>query len=172
MLKNLLQLPRICRRKAYRQQFLSLPRMASFIATSNEREILTDPTGSRRFLCVEINNPIDCSPIDHAQLFAQLNAELLKGAPTFLSLEFEERLQAQNRSFQVLSPAAEVFSKSFVSLLPTKSPSPSLPPPSSKNFAAVIPPRSVPPTPSPSAASSAASASSRAAARRGVCIGW
>lgn len=113
MLKNLLQLPRICRRKAYRQQFLSLPRMASFIATSNEREILTDPTGSRRFLCVEINKPIDCSPIDHAQLFAQLKAELLNDAPTFLSLDFEERLQAQNRSFQVLSPASEVFWQLF-----------------------------------------------------------
>lgn len=112
-LKKLLQLPRVCRRRAYRQQFLSLPRLASFIATSNEREILTDPTGSRRFLCAEIATPLDCSPLDHAQLFAQLLSEVNAGKPTFLSLAFEKRLQAQNHSFQVPSPAAEIIWQVF-----------------------------------------------------------
>ncbi|WP_158608368.1 VapE domain-containing protein, partial [Alloprevotella sp. OH1205_COT-284] len=106
MLKNLLQLPRICRRRAYRQQYLSLSRTASFIATSNEVQLLTDLTGSRRFLCIEVVAPIDCSDIDHAQLYAQLRAELSAGLPTHLTREEEAELQAHNRAFQITSPAA------------------------------------------------------------------
>lgn len=108
-LKNILQLPHVCRRRAYRQQLLSLPRLASFIATSNEREILTDPTGSRRFLCVEITAPIDCTPIAHEQLYAQLLAEVRAGAPTFLHPTLEKRLQRHNRAFQQPSPATEIL---------------------------------------------------------------
>ena len=33
-----------------------------------DEELLTDPTGSRHFLCIEVNEEIDSSPIDHAQL--------------------------------------------------------------------------------------------------------
>ena len=73
-LKNLLQLKSLSMRRSYRQELMALPRVASFIATSNVNEVLTDPTGSRRFVCVEVNAPIDCSPIDHAQLFAQLRS--------------------------------------------------------------------------------------------------
>ena len=50
-----------CVRKAHQKNYRPLPRVASFIATSNQKELLTDPTGSRRFLCVEIENKIDCS---------------------------------------------------------------------------------------------------------------
>ncbi len=51
--------------------------MASFIGTSNSRELLTDPTGSRRFICVSVERPIRVDGIDHAQVYAQLKAELL-----------------------------------------------------------------------------------------------
>ncbi|WP_158608316.1 VapE domain-containing protein [Alloprevotella sp. OH1205_COT-284] len=112
-LKNLLQLSRICRRRAYRQQLLSLSRTASFIATSNERELLTDLTGSRRFLCIEISKPVDCTPIDHAQLFAQLRDEVVRGEPTYLTHEQETRLQMHNAKFRVPSPATEVFWEHF-----------------------------------------------------------
>jgi len=49
LLKNLMQMAEINICKAYRTSFSALPRMASFIATSNRKDLLTDPTGSRRF---------------------------------------------------------------------------------------------------------------------------
>ncbi len=73
LLKNLMQVVNPCVRKAHQKNYRPLPRVASFIATSNQKELLTDPTGSRRFLCVEIENKIDCSPLDYRQLYAQPN---------------------------------------------------------------------------------------------------
>ena len=96
-LKNLLQLKSLSLRRTYRQELMSLPRVASFIATSNVNEVLTDPTGSRRFVCVEVNAPIDCSPIDHAQLFAQLRSEVLSGAPCYLDRATTEAWSARTR---------------------------------------------------------------------------
>lgn len=46
-------------RKAYQQNFRQLPRIASFIGTSNRFDLLTDPTGRRRFLCIEVKHNID-----------------------------------------------------------------------------------------------------------------
>ena len=72
-LKNLMQMEDLRVRRAYRRSAESLPRIASFIGTSNRRDLLTDLSGSRRFICVEVEHAIDCTrPIDHAQLYAQL----------------------------------------------------------------------------------------------------
>ena len=76
-LKNVMQLTDLHVRKAYRRDTLRLPRIASFIATSNSHELLSDPSGSRRFLCVEVERPIDSTDIEHAQIYAQLKAMLL-----------------------------------------------------------------------------------------------
>ena len=76
-LKNLMQMTTLTFRRAHRPAFSHLPRIASFIGTSNMTDLLTDPTGSRRFLCAEVDDKIDCTPPDHAQLFAQLKAELV-----------------------------------------------------------------------------------------------
>ena len=78
-LKNVMQLTDLHVRKAYRRDTLRLPRIASFIATSNSHELLSDPSGSRRFLCVEVERPIDSTNIEHAQIYAQLKAMLLGG---------------------------------------------------------------------------------------------
>ena len=79
LLKNLMQLSALNLRKAYRRHSQALPRIASFIGTSNSRELLSDPSGSRRFICVLVEHPIDSTGIDHAQIYAQLKAELENG---------------------------------------------------------------------------------------------
>lgn len=79
LLKNLMQMAELNIRKAYQKSYAALPRMASFIATSNQKELLSDPSGSRRFLCIEVVEKIDCSPIDHDQIYAQLKARLSGG---------------------------------------------------------------------------------------------
>lgn len=79
LLKNLMQMASLSLCKAYQKNYRSLPRIASFIGTSNRKDLLTDPTGSRRFICVLVEYPIDCEGIDYAQLYAQLKAEILAG---------------------------------------------------------------------------------------------
>lgn len=78
-LKNLMQMPSVTIRQAYRKNFRQLPRIASFIGTSNRPDLLTDPTGSRRFVCVEVKQKIDCSNLEMDQVYAQLKAEIENG---------------------------------------------------------------------------------------------
>lgn len=113
LLKNLMQMTGLNIRKAHRKNYSHLPRIASFIATSNQKELLTDPTGSRRFLCVEIEEKIDCSPVDHAQLYAQLKAELLAGRRYWFTGEEEAKIMASNAAFYKSPVEEEVFYSCF-----------------------------------------------------------
>lgn len=112
-LKNLVQLKNLTVRKAYAGYFSQLGRIASFIGTSNVLELLNDPSGSRRFLCVEVKHPIDCSPLDYAQLFAQLKAEVVSGERLWMDEAEERKLQEHNRFFKRLHPEQEVFFRLF-----------------------------------------------------------
>ena len=113
ILKNLMQMKKVNYRKCFKAYFSDLPRIASFIGTSNEKSLLTDETGSRRFLCIEVEKPIDCSPIDYPQLYAQLKFELESGKRYWLSKEEEMEIQEHNRAFYRHSPEEEAFFKVF-----------------------------------------------------------
>lgn len=113
-LKNLVQLGRMSTRHAYSKSYSQMERTASFIGTSNRTDLLTDPTGSRRFYCINVAHAIDCdAPIDYAQLYAQLLHEVNAGLPTFFTHEEEERIQKHNEAFFRMSPIRECFLKSF-----------------------------------------------------------
>lgn len=60
-LKNVIQLPSIKAKRPYGTHLEELPRKASFIATSNMTDILSDPSGNRRFIGIELTAPIDTS---------------------------------------------------------------------------------------------------------------
>ena len=113
ILKNLMQMKKVNYRKCFKAYFSDLPRIASFIGTSNEKSLLTDETGSRRFLCMEVEKPIDCSPIDYPQLYAQLKWELEAGKRYWLSKEEEWEIQEHNKAFYKHSPEEEAFYKVF-----------------------------------------------------------
>ena len=113
LLKNLMQMSGLNIRKAHRKNYSHLPRIASFIATSNQKELLTDSTGSRRFLCVEIDETIDCSPVDHAQLYAQLKAELLSGERYWFTGEEESEIMQSNAAFYKHAVEEDVFHSCF-----------------------------------------------------------
>ena len=113
ILKNLMQMKKVNYRKCFKAYYSDLPRIASFIGTSNEKSLLTDETGSRRFLCIEVEKPIDCSPIDYTQLYAQLKFELESGKRYWLSKEEEEEIQLHNRAFYRHLPEEEAFFKVF-----------------------------------------------------------
>ena len=64
-------------KKPHGSAVLEMRRYASFIATSNQKDLLTDPSGSRRFICIEVTGVIDTNrPIDYEQLYAQAMYEL------------------------------------------------------------------------------------------------
>ena len=112
-LKNLMQLKKLTFRKSHRAYYSQLSRIASFIGTSNQKELLTDTTGSRRFLCVEVKGKIDCTLPDYAQLYAQLKTELLNGERYWFTSEEEEKIQEHNRMFYKHSPEQDVFFRCF-----------------------------------------------------------
>ena len=113
-LKNLMQMEALRVRRAYRRTAEPLPRIASFIGTSNRRDLLTDLSGSRRFICVEVEHPIDCNtPIDYEQLYAQLLHELENGERCWFSKEEENEIQQANRPFYRVTPAEELVSSCF-----------------------------------------------------------
>jgi len=113
ILKNLMQMKKVNYRKCFKAYYSDLPRIASFIGTSNEKSLLTDETGSRRFLCMEVEKPIDCSPIDYPQLYAQLKFELESGKRYWLTKEEEQEIQEYNQNFYKQSTEEEVFFKVF-----------------------------------------------------------
>lgn len=112
-LKNLLQMLSVPVYGGKRLGWVRENRLASFVGTTNSRQFLTDTSGSRRFLCVELSAPISTEPIEYDQLYAQLKAECLAGEPDFLSPEEERRLQKQNRSYYCQSPVEDVFLTCF-----------------------------------------------------------
>lgn len=112
-LKNLMQLKKLTFRKSHRSYYSQLPRIASFIGTSNQKELLADTTGSRRFLCVEVKGKIDCTRPDYAQLYAQLKAELLAGERYWFTSDEEQAIQKNNRMFYKHSPEEDVFFRCF-----------------------------------------------------------
>lgn len=113
LLKNLMQVVDPCIRKAHQKNFRMLPRVASFIATTNQKELLTDPSGSRRFLCVEVERTIDCSPLDYQQVYAQLRAELAAGERYWFTSEEEQAIGRSNEAFYRHPIEEEVFRSCF-----------------------------------------------------------
>ena len=114
LLKNLIQASALNIRKAYKRSASALPRIASFIGTSNREDLLVDRTGSRRFLCVSLEHAIDCTtPVEHEQLYAQLKAELLSGERSWFNKEEEQAIQQHNALFYKHIPEEEVFRLCF-----------------------------------------------------------
>ena len=98
--KNMVQLATVSMKRAYHTQMEQKERMASFIATSNRRHLLSDESGSRRFICVELTHAIDVTTaVDHAQLYAEALAAIESGERCWFTEEETRKLEAHNRSF-------------------------------------------------------------------------
>ena len=88
-------------------------RYASFIGTSNHKDLLTDTSGSRRYIVVDVTGPIDCSPIDYEQLYAQAMHDLYKGERYWFDPEDEKEMNESNQEFQVMPIAEQLFHEYF-----------------------------------------------------------
>lgn len=113
-LKNVIQLPSIKAKRPYGTHLEELPRKASFIATSNMTDILSDPSGNRRFIGIELTAPIDTSRVpDHHQLFAQALQLLRNGRRSWFDKAETEQIMLWNRRYEIQEPADQYFSLCF-----------------------------------------------------------
>lgn len=109
-LKHLLQKPVANLRKPYGSSIQEMRRYASFIGTSNHKDLLTDTSGSRRFVCVEVTAPIRTDvTINYKQLYAQAMHDLLKGERYWFDDNDETLLRESNREFEQISPLEQQF---------------------------------------------------------------
>jgi len=89
-------------------------RFASFIATTNNCRPLTDPTGSRRFVCVYADEIDNTGTIDHEQVYAQLYTELQQGRRYWMDDEENARITEQNQQFQQVNNYEEMIRLVFL----------------------------------------------------------
>ncbi len=81
--------------------------------TSNRTDLLCDPTGSRRFICIEAEHDIDCTGIEQSQIYAQLKEELLAGARHWFNKEEEHALQCHNMAYYHVNPIEDIVRNTY-----------------------------------------------------------
>ena len=116
-LKQTLSKIKVNGRTIYGSSQQDRPRYASFVATTNNPHPLSDVTGSRRFICIEISDGqyIDnAGEIDYEQLYAQLVYEVneLK-APYWFTNEQVARIQELNQNYTDEKDITEIIEACF-----------------------------------------------------------
>ena len=112
-IKRLLSAPYFNLREPYGRQNVTMRRLASLCATTNETEILNDVTGNRRNLVLEVTGKFDFkkyNEIDKEQLFVQLYRLHLDGYTSELNQAMIDQIQEfthgrnsePNREFEAL----------------------------------------------------------------------
>lgn len=99
--------------KAYQRNFRDSSRIVSLIGASNRSDLMSDPTGNRRFFCVEVGKPINCEGTEHKQVFVQLKVELVDGYPYWFDEKAECEIQQNNAPFYHTCPIGETFLSCF-----------------------------------------------------------
>ena len=116
-LKQTLSKSKVNGRPIYGASQEDRPRYASFVATTNNPHPLTDPTGSRRYICMTIpegqfiNNAGD---IDYDQLYAQVMHELMEDkAPYWFNNDEVARIQQLNQEYMEKKDMTELVEICF-----------------------------------------------------------
>ena len=109
-LKNIITLSSVKIKRPYGRHVEDFPRRASFIATTNQADVLADPSGSRRFLGVELTGPIDIStPPNYEQLYAQAMNALSEHERHYFGPSETRQIMDSNRKFSVKTAAEQFF---------------------------------------------------------------
>ena len=113
-LKNTIQLASIAIKRPYSRRVEAERRRASFIATSNMTDVLSDPSGSRRFFVVDVTSPIDTDkPINYEQLYAQAVAAVRNNERRWFDNADNEEVMAHNSKYALLNSADMYFNDYF-----------------------------------------------------------
>jgi predicted P-loop ATPase len=114
-LKNVIQLPSVKIKRPYGRHVEEFKRYASFIATTNETNVLSDPSGSRRFICVNLTAPIhtDYKP-NYEALYGQAYKMVInKEMEWWFSAEEVKEIMNHNRQYQLTPPAVQYFNEYY-----------------------------------------------------------
>ena len=113
-LKNTLQLATLSLKRPYARRPEQAKRIASFIATSNMTDVLTDPSGSRRFFVVNLTAPIRTDqPIPYRQLYAQAIQAVRNNEQRWFGPEEQLLVMDHNRQYAQLNSADLYFHEYF-----------------------------------------------------------
>ena len=116
VLKYLLSSAEVKFRPPYGKTIKQFRRYTSFIGTTNQQKPLVDPTGSRRFVCVSIDNDKNINfedNLEHPQLFAQVLHLFNQGERYWLDNEEIATLIKENEPYQKLNDLVEMIGESF-----------------------------------------------------------
>ena len=115
LLKHLISKSDVKMRPPYGKAYEQRRRYASFIATTNNlRPLPDDKSGSRRFVCIVVENQIDTlTPIDYPQLYAQLVAEIARGDRYWFEEDENQRIIEENRKFERVGSLEKMISLTF-----------------------------------------------------------
>ena len=115
LLKHLISKSDVKMRPPYGKAYEQRRRYASFIATTNNlRPLPDDKSGSRRFVCIVVENQIDTlTPIDYPQLYAQLVAEIARGDRYWFDEDENQRIIDENRQFERVGSLEKMISLTF-----------------------------------------------------------
>ena len=114
-LKNVIQLPSVKIKRPYGKHVEEFKRNASFIATTNDMHVLSDPTGSRRFICVQLTAPINTSyKPNYEALYGQAYDIVMKRQMKwYFEADEVQAIMAHNRDYQLVPPAMLFFHEYF-----------------------------------------------------------
>ena len=96
-------------RRAYAHNSETYERRASFAATVNDSQVLTDRTGSRRFLCFETVRIDYLTPVDYSHIYSQALALYKGGFKYWFSDTDIAEINDNNEPFLQSSPEEELF---------------------------------------------------------------
>ncbi len=115
LLKHLISKSDVKMRPPYGKAYEQRRRYASFIATTNNlRPLPDDKSGSRRFVCIVVDNQIDfLTPVDYPQLYAQLVAEIARGDRYWFEDDENKRIIEENRQFERVGSIEKMISLTF-----------------------------------------------------------
>ena len=114
-LKNVIQLPSVKIKRPYGKHVEEFKRYASFIATTNEASVLSDPTGNRRFICVQLTAPINTSykPNYEALYDQAYNLIMRHKEQWWFTPEEVKALMAHNHEYELIPPAVQYFNEYY-----------------------------------------------------------
>ena len=108
-LKEIITKTHIRMRKAYGHNNENLPRRASFAGSVNTAQFLNDTTGSRRFLCFEVEHIEYTHDIDINKVYAQALQLKEDGFRHWFNQEEIKEINQNNEQYQLRSPEEELL---------------------------------------------------------------
>ena len=114
-LKAMASQPFVKDRPAYGRSKVRLPHRASFCATGNNLQFLTDDTGNRRWLVFEverIDNPWDVA-INYAGVYSQIRHLINSGFRYWLDSQEIAELNERNRAYETPNLARELIATRY-----------------------------------------------------------